>query len=265
MIVPGMSGQWITPQVHELLSDSGDAAPPLTQPVTAKLAVGYDFSGIDSTVTVTGSGISLVTDSSGNGNDGTQSNDARRLLYGSATINGRLAADTGANINAFVTLPASLTNYTANGQPPFHFLLVFQATAWAASNLFTFQNNGGAPRAGFRLSTSGGNRVEARVPVSAGPSSLTLLSPQTTLTTATTYLAELFVDGSGNASLIVNEGTAATGASTSTGESLTRRFVGDFGAAANAKLGAAYIFNDALTVGELTNWRAFLKQRWGYV
>lgn len=235
-----------------------------TQPVTAKLAVGYDFSGIDSVITVTGAGISNVTDSSGNSNAGTQATDARRLLYGSTTINGRLAADSNADVNKNVTLPSSITNYTNNGQPPFHFLIVFVAGTWATANIFGFQNAGSAPRSAFRLSTSGGNRVEGRVPI-AGPGANTILSTQTTLTTGTTYLAELSVDGGGAASLIVNEGTAATSTSATSGESLSRRFVGDLGGGGNVKYGAVYIFNDALTAPELASWRTFLKYRWGYV
>lgn len=237
----------------------------LTQPVTAKLVLGWDFSGIDSTVTVTGAGISNVTDSSGNSNAGTQTTDSRRMAYGSATINGRLAADTAADATKHLILPASITGWTNNGQPPFHMLCVFQVATWTnGRDVLAFKTAGNSPRSGLRLSTSGGNRVEARVPTAA-PSSNTILSSQTALATNTTYLAELSVDSGGAASLIVNEGTAATSTSASSGESLTVRRLGDLTASADMKVGAAYLFNDALTAGELSAWRAFLKQRWGYV
>lgn len=236
-----------------------------TQPVTAKLALGYDFSGTESVITITGSGISNVTDSSGNGNDGTQGTDARRLLYGTATINGSLAAENGATVARHVILPASITNWTNNGQPPAHVLCVFRAVTWTnGATLWSFQNGGGALRFSLRMSTSGGTRLEMRTPT-AGPGATVTLSTETALATATTYLAEVAIDGGGNASLIVNEGTAATTTAASSGESLTTRRVYDLTAAADALMGGIYIFNDALTAPELAQWRTFLKSRWGYV
>ncbi len=235
-----------------------------TQPVTSKLVVGYDFSGIDSTVTVTGVGVSDVTDSSGNGNAGTQPTDSRRLLYGSATINGELAGDSAGDTTKSIVLPASITGWTGETQPPMHILLVCQVTTWTnGRSLFSFQTGGGAPRTAIRLSTSGGNRFEMRSPTSA-PGSTTTLSTETSLTTGTTYLVEIGMDSS-NASLTVNEGTPATAACASTGESLTNRRVFDLTNSADAVVGAFYVFNDQLTSGELAEWRTFLKARWGYV
>jgi hypothetical protein len=264
VIVPGFDGQWITPQQHELLGDSGSSVIMLTQPSTSKLVLGYDFSGGDSVVTVTGSGVSNVTDSSGRSNAGVQATDSRRYAYGTATINGRLAADNNSNSTACINIPATVTGWTNNGQPPFHFLVLFSANAWAVTNLFGFQNNGGALRSGFRLGTTGGTRVEGRVPT-VGPGNNTIQSNQTALATGTTYLAELAVDSGGAASLIVNEGTATTSTSASSSESLSLRFVGSASASSNVKYGAVYVFNDKLDSTEIAAWRAFLKQRWGYV
>lgn len=241
-----------------------DATPDPTQPVTAKLVLGYDFSGNDSVVTVTGVGISLVTDSSGNANDGSQATDSRRLLYGSATINGELAGDSAADTTKNIGLPASITGWAANGQPPLHILLVCQVTTWTTGrSLVSFQTGGGAPRVAIRLSTSGGNRFEMRSPT-AVPGSSTTLSTETTLTTATTYLVELGIDAS-TASLTVNEGTPATVAAAPSGEALSNRRLFDLSVSADAKVGALYIFNDALSGAELAEWRTFLKARWGYV
>jgi len=238
---------------------------PPTQPVTAKLVIGYDFSGIDSTITIAGVGISNITDSSGNANSATQTTDSRRLLHGSATINTRLAADTNADLTKNVNMPASITGWAANGQPPLHILCVFQVKTWTtARQIVSFQNTGAAPRVALRLSTSGGTRIEMRTPT-AVPGTTVTLSTETALAINTTYLAELGIDGAGNASLIINEGTAATAAAAASGESLTIRRVGDQTVAFDGLIACCYIFNDALTAGELTSWRTFLKYRWGYV
>lgn len=241
----------------------GGAAP--TQPVTAKLVLGWDFSANESVITITGVGISNVTDSSGNANAGTQTTDARRMAHGVATINSKLAADTAADVVKHLILPATITGWANNGQPPFHMLAVVQIATWTnARNILTFQTAGGSVRAGFRLSTTGGTRIEGRVPTAA-PGVNTILSSQTTLAVNTTYLAELSVDSGGTAGLIVNEGTNAASTSASSGEALTIRRLGDLTAAADMKVGAVYIFNDALTAPELALWRTFLKARWGYV
>jgi len=243
---------------------SAPVVPP-SQPVTSKLVLGWDFSGNESTVTVTGAGVSNVTDSSGNGNAGTQTVDARRMTYGVLTVNSKLVASTAADVVKHVIVPATITGWAANGQPPFHMLCLFQAATWTnAREVFLFKTAGAAPRFGLRLSTSGGTRVEARVPT-AVPGSNTILSSQTALAVDTTYLAELSVDSGGTASLIVNEGTAATSTSASSGEALSVRRLGDLTAAADMKVGGAYLFNDALTAPELALWRTFLKARWGYV
>lgn len=230
----------------------------------AKLVAGYDFSGINSTVTITGAGISNITDSSTRGNAAVQATDSRRMTYGSNTINGNLVGGTAGDATKHLTLPASINGWTLNGQPPFHFLSIFQITTWTnARDIVAFKTAGGAARSSLRLSTSGGNRIEGRTPTAAPGVNVTL-STETALVTGTTYLAELSVDGSGNASLIINEGTAATASSASSGESLSVRRIGDLTAAADIKIGAVYIFNDALTAPELAIWRTMLKGRWAY-
>lgn len=238
----------------------------LTQPATSSLKLGWDFSNIDSVVTVTGAGISNVTDSSGNSNSGTQTTDARRPLWGSAMINGKLAADNGNAVARHLILPATITGLTGNGQPPFHILLVCSVNTWTnATTLLSFETAGSSPRTAIRLSTSGGTRIEARLP-NATPGATVILSNQTALATGTTYLVEVYSDGSGNGSIIVNEGTATTTAVTaSSGESLSTRRMFHLTASTNGYIGAVYIFNAKLSAGELTDWRAFLKQRWGYV
>lgn len=258
------SDQFLIPQRHELFPSEGVSAPALTQPVTAKQVIGYDFSTLNSTVTITGVGISDVSDSSGNANSATQATDARRLLHGSATINGRLVASSGADVAKHLTMPASITGWANNGQPPVHILCLFQVLTWTTNRqLMSFQNGGGSPRLALRLSTTGGNRIEARTPT-AVPGSTATLSTETTLTINTTYLAELSIDSGGNAALIINEGTPATTTSASSAEALTIRRVYDLAAAPDALMGAIYIFSDALTGPELASWRAFLKQRWAY-
>jgi hypothetical protein len=241
-----------------------NTAPP-SQPTTSSLALGWDFSGSESTVTVTGAGISTVTDASGNSNSGTQSTDSRRMTYGVLTINGKLAASTAADATKHIIVPATVTGWTGNGQPPFHILCCFVVNTWAnAKQVFTFQTGGGSVRTGLRLSTSGGNRIEGRTPT-ATPGANVTLSTQTALATATAYLAELSVDGGGAAKLIVNEGTAATATSASSGESLTVRRLGDLSAAADMLVGCVYVFNTALSDSDLALWRQFIKVRWGYV
>lgn len=238
---------------------------PPTQPVTAKLAVGYDFSGIDSTVTVTGQGISNVTDSSGNSNAGVQATDNNRLVYDGTMVNGRFVGVQNTLIR-FLSFPASITNWTGNGQPNYHVLCVVQITTWTNNaKVWTFETGGAAPRNALWLSTTGGTRFQARFPTDV-PGSTTVLSTETALATDTTYLVEQYVNGSGGAALTVNGGTPATSTSQeSTGESLTVRRVGNSSASAPMKICAVYIFNDVLTAGELADWRTFLKYRWGYV
>src|SRR5687767_1999522 len=126
---------------------SGGGTPPPTQPVTAKLVLGWDFSGNESTITVTGAGISNVTDSSGNSNAGTQTTDSRRMAHGSAMINGNLAADSAGDVTKHVIIPASITGWANNGQPPFHMLCLFSITTWTTGrDVLSFKTAGSSPR-----------------------------------------------------------------------------------------------------------------------
>lgn len=251
--------------VHLLASwkPSPGATPP-SQPVTAKLVLGWDFSGIDSTVTVTGQGISSVTDSSGNGNNGVQSTDASRPLYGAATINGELAADSADA--RFLVVPADLAGWVSDLMPPYHILLVCSLQAVVNNDyLLSLLNASAAPRAALRVAVSGGDRIRAYAPA-VGPNSVNVLSTETTITTGVTYLIESTCSSGGTLSLTINEGTpATTGGGADSGEALTLRRLFDATAPADAFVGALYLFNDALTGPELAQWRTFLKARWGYV
>ncbi len=241
---------------------AGGSAP--TQPVTAKLVLGWDFSGADSVVTVTGQGISDVTDSSGNGNAGVQNTDASRPLYGGDNINGELIADSADA--RFLVIPGDVAGWTSDFMPPYHMLIVCSLQAVVNNDyLLAILNAGAAPRAAIRVAVSGGNRIRAYFPAS-GPASVNVLSTETAIATGTTYLIETSVDGSGNASLTINEGTPATvsGAADS-GEALTLRRLFDSTSPADAFVGGVYLFNDVLTGPELAEWRTFLKARWGYV
>lgn len=267
MIRPGVkfrgTDRFLTPQPHQSVFRSSGAGVP-TQPITSKLILGWDFSGINSTVTVTGQGISGVTDTSGNGNAGTQTTDSRRCLYGTDTINGKLIADSGDARS--VNMPADVAGWTHDGMPPLHSLCIVRIETFTNGDyIWHFSTAGNAPRCSLRLSTSGGTRFEARLPIT-GPSATIILSTETAIATGTTYLVEVSGAIGGAGSLVVNEGTAATGGTLAdTAEALSVRRLFDVTSPADAWCGALYLFNDVLTGGELAEWRTFLKDRWGYV
>lgn len=235
------------------------------QPLNSKFVLGYDFSGIDSTVTVVGSGIDTVTDSSGNGNHGTQTTDARRLLHGAAMINGRTVADSGGSSSRHLILPASITGFTQEGQPPFHLIAVVRVRTWtSATDICHFLTGGGSLRTAIRLSTSSGNRIQAIFPAS-GAGSVAVLSAGTALATSTTYIVEAVADASNNGVVFVNDGTPGfnLGGVADSGEALPTRRLYGLSSAFDGEVAAFYLFNADLSPSERTEWTTFLAQRWG--
>jgi hypothetical protein len=216
-------------------------------------------------VTVTGQGISSITDSSGNGNTATQTSDTRRMLYGASTLNGKLVANTN-NETRFLDLPSDFAGWTTDAQPPHSALAVVRLNSYGANlSLFEWNNSAQSQRFSLRTVSSGGSRFQFRTPA-ASSGIVTVLSTETTIASGVTYLLEGYAAGGGGAfSLTINEGTPATGTGSAvSGETFTVQRISSLNSPPNALIACVYFFNAVLSGPERTEWRAFLKSRWGY-
>jgi hypothetical protein len=225
-------------------------------PITAKHVLGYDFSGVNSTVAVTGAGVSSITDASGRGNTGTQGTDANRPALD--TINSLQAALL--DNDAFVSIPIPVSGLAATGMPPYHILAVVRVASVAAAIELLRIRVGGTVRMSILINSA--RTISLRY--ANGAASSALITSVGTLTLNTTHLIEAFTDGSGNASILASGVAEVTGlGAASSGDVMTLGEVGDTATTAAYRIGELHIFNDKLTAGELSNWQTYLN-RWGY-
>lgn len=223
------------------------------QPILASHTVGWDFSGVNSTVTVTGAGVSDVTDSSGNGNDGFQTTDANRGAL--TTINGIQAIDLedGDGLN----FPASLAGWPSpnNGDAPLQWLTILQVEAFdAGAGVLAFdsihQLRGQATdELTYQISGSGSDTMSV-----------------TGLSTGVPYLVSILNDAAGNASFEIYSSAGLVGSDTATGLAAHDAVSSDgrlgLDSQQDYRFGEVHLFDAVLSSGGFDQWRTYLSGKW---
>lgn len=215
---------------------------------------GWDFSGRYSTITVTGSGVSAITDASGNSRDGTQTTDSARPPYGSRVVNGLLVGNLE---NDQVQVPQSV--YELLDGPPYTVFCVALFDSVGVNFATRLSRVTGGTVSGNAMLINTGPVLQHIYPRDATIGSI---NHGTVPVANKIYLLESSMDASGNVSFNVNNGTAVTA---SNGGNNGGGAAGNIGSTTGSD-GAAietHIFNTVLSEADRVLWRNYLN-RWGW-
>lgn len=228
-------------------------------PVTAGHVGGWDFSGINSQVTVTGAGIFSISGASGNGNAFSQGNDANKPQYNTRTVNGLDVAEYPSAFPTGATLigpnQAAWDGWANVGDGPYTLIQVCVMDVVTNGKRIGLIFNNGVTFTDLLINGTSWSHSY----VSTGPATTQLdhsvaVAGELALLVATN-------DGAGNITFNVNNGTPVMASDgVDSGRDSNSNALGSSNP--DGLLCEAHVFDVALGVAELANWREYLG-RWG--